>query len=357
MSEPRISIIVPVYNAQDTLGRCLDSLLAQTFGDIEVICIDDGSQDASLALLRDRASHEGRLRVQHQENAGVSVARNVGMRLARGQILMFVDADDELVSEACARVSDVFDREHPEVLTFGLRCVPEEATPLSLRRELAPRAITYDGFRPSLLFKEYARPYACRTAVSASFMRRCHIGFEPGLTLGEDQVFYFVVYPLSAKTVLMPDELYLYTMNEQSKTHESQAGRERLLAKLGQHLHMVEAILREWKGRGLAGRWDAELVEWILDLLMLDVSKLPHVDQHRVYARLVADLRSYLGHQDVAACLVRAPSRACALRIEQAAADPSSDNPVFSRLELPIFYLMRRGLVRCLERVWMRARR
>lgn len=357
MSEPRISIIVPVHNAQGTLGGCLDSLLTQTLGDIEVICIDDGSQDASLALLRDRASHEGRLRVQHQENAGVSVARNAGMRLARGQILMFVDADDELVPEACARVSDVFAREQPEVLTFGLRCVPEEAAPLSLRRELSPRAITYDGFRPSLLFKEYGRPYACRTAVSAAFVRRCRIGFEPGLALGEDQVFYFVAYPLSAKTVLMPDKLYLYAMNEQSKTHESQAGREHLLAKLDQHLRMVEAILREWTDRDLAGRWDAELVEWILDLLMLDVSRLPPADQHRVYARLVADLRSYLGGQDVASCLARAPSRTCALRIERAAADSASDDPVLSRLDLTIFYLMRRGLVRCLERVWMRVRR
>ena len=248
-------------------------------------------------------------------------------------------------------------REHPEVLTFGLRCVPEEAAPLSLRRELSPRAITYDGFRPSLLFKEYARPYACRTAVSASFVRRCHIGFEPGLALGEDQVFYFVAYPLAAKTVLMPDELYLYTMNERSKTHESQAGRERLLAKLDQHLHMVEAILREWMDRGLAGRWDAELVEWVLDLLMLDVSKLPLADQRRVYARLVTDLRHYLGREDVASCLSRAPSRTCARRIERAVADPAADGPVFSRLDLPRFYLMRRGLVRCLERVWMRVRR
>ena len=356
MSGPRISIIVPVHDAERTLGGCLDSLFAQTFGDIEVICVDDGSRDASLALLRDRAGHEGRMRVHHQENAGVSVARNVGMRLARGQILMFVDADDALTCEACARVSAVFDREHPEVLTFGLRCVPAEAAPLSLRRELSPRAITYDGFRPSLLFEEYARPYACRTAVSASFVRRCHIGFEPGLALGEDQVFYFVAYPLSAKTVLMPDELYLYTMNERSKTHESQTGRERLLAKLDQHLRMVEAILREWTDRGLAGRWDAELVEWILDLLMLDVSKLPPVDQHRTYARLVADLRSYLGREDVASCLVRTPSRTCARRIERAAADPASDARVFSRLDLPVFYLMRRGLVRCLERVWMRVR-
>ena len=92
--EPLVSVVVPVFNAEKHLGQALDSLLAQTHGNLEVICVDDGSTDGTPQLLADYASRDDRVRVFNQENAGPGAARNRGIERARGDYLYFLDADD-----------------------------------------------------------------------------------------------------------------------------------------------------------------------------------------------------------------------------------------------------------------------
>lgn len=91
---PDISVIVPVYNAAETLERCVSSLLAQTFGDFELILVDDGSTDASLDICNGCAASDGRVRVLCKPNGGVSSARNLGLDNARGRYVAFCDSDD-----------------------------------------------------------------------------------------------------------------------------------------------------------------------------------------------------------------------------------------------------------------------
>lgn len=115
MNPVTVSIIVPVYNAHDTLTRCLDSIRAQTFSDWELFLINDGSTDDSLAICRAFAAEEARATVIDVPNRGVSAARNVGIELAGGEYLQFVDSDDYLaptmtemlVSRARAHDSDL----------------------------------------------------------------------------------------------------------------------------------------------------------------------------------------------------------------------------------------------------------
>lgn len=93
---PKVSVIVPVYNVEQYLAECLDSIISQTLQDIEIICIDDGSTDNSGKILDDYAVRDGRIRVIHQENCGVSKSRNKAIRSALGEFVMFVDSDDLL---------------------------------------------------------------------------------------------------------------------------------------------------------------------------------------------------------------------------------------------------------------------
>ena len=93
---PAISVIVPVYNVEKVLPRCLDSILAQTFADFELICINDGSPDNSAAVLADYAARDARIKIINQENAGLSAARNAGMQAAEGAYVCFCDSDDYL---------------------------------------------------------------------------------------------------------------------------------------------------------------------------------------------------------------------------------------------------------------------
>ncbi len=91
---PLISVIVPVYNIEECLERCVGSLTAQTYGNLEILLVDDGSTDKSGALCDALAARDNRIRVFHKENGGSSSARNLGIREARGQYLGFVDSDD-----------------------------------------------------------------------------------------------------------------------------------------------------------------------------------------------------------------------------------------------------------------------
>lgn len=99
---PHVSLIIPVHNAEPFLTRCLDSAAAQTEPELEIICVDDASTDASGAMLEERARHDRRFRVAHRAvNGGESAARNQGVALARGEYLAFLDHDDMLEPDAC----------------------------------------------------------------------------------------------------------------------------------------------------------------------------------------------------------------------------------------------------------------
>ena len=94
MNEELVSVIIPIYNVQNYLNRCIDSILNNTYQNVEVICVDDGSTDDSLALIRDIAEKDHRVKVFSQSNQGVSAARNLGIEKASGNYLTFIDADD-----------------------------------------------------------------------------------------------------------------------------------------------------------------------------------------------------------------------------------------------------------------------
>lgn len=109
-----ISIIVPVYNALSTLGHCIESIIAQTYSDFELLLVNDGSTDNTGAICNDYARQDTRVKVIHQQNQGASQARRNGIAQAQGEYLSFVDADDFLEGDYLARLMHALNR-HPEV--------------------------------------------------------------------------------------------------------------------------------------------------------------------------------------------------------------------------------------------------
>lgn len=101
MTEPKISIIVPVYNTEKYLVKCLESLIHQTFENIEIVCINDGSTDASLEILKNYESMDKRIRIIDQNNKGLSETRNVGVKNASANYVMFLDSDDWIDLNTC----------------------------------------------------------------------------------------------------------------------------------------------------------------------------------------------------------------------------------------------------------------
>ena len=108
---PKISVIVPIYNAEKYLERCVKSLIAQTFHDIEILLIDDGSTDASSILCARLKKEDSRIRILHKPNGGLSSARNAGLLAASGAFIGFADADDTVsrhfLKRFCRRLSSI----------------------------------------------------------------------------------------------------------------------------------------------------------------------------------------------------------------------------------------------------------
>ena len=99
--EPTVSIIVPVYNAEKYLKRCVDSILSQDYRDFELLLMDDGSSDGSAEICDGYERADSRVHVVHKENTGVSDTRNQALDMARGTFIQFLDSDDWIVPERC----------------------------------------------------------------------------------------------------------------------------------------------------------------------------------------------------------------------------------------------------------------
>ncbi|MGN1080768.1 MAG: glycosyltransferase family 2 protein [Acutalibacteraceae bacterium] len=119
MSRSRITAVVPVYNAQHTLNRCVDSILAQTIESFEILLIDDGSSDSSSQICDDYAAKDDRIKVFHKENGGVSSARNLGIENAAGEFIGFVDSDDYIAPEMFKELYDAAVSENAGVAVCG----------------------------------------------------------------------------------------------------------------------------------------------------------------------------------------------------------------------------------------------
>ncbi len=118
MNKALFSVIVPVYNVECYLKQCIDSILAQTYCDFELILVDDGSQDSSGIICDEYAAKDSRIAVIHKENQGLISARRIGLKNSLGQYICFVDSDDQISDALLQNASDIISRFSSDVITF-----------------------------------------------------------------------------------------------------------------------------------------------------------------------------------------------------------------------------------------------
>ena len=309
----RLSVIVPVYNVESWIDRCLESLVAQDFGDFEVVCVNDGSTDASRERLAAWEGREPRLRVIDQPNAGPSAARNAGVGAARGDYVSFLDADDRYLPGACGRVVAALDQTGADVLVFGGRVFPEGAPcPEWLAESLHPRDVTYDAFTTDLLLREATRPFVWKLALRRDFFLSSGILLDEDLRFGEDQLFCFSVFPRARRTALISDELYEYQVGRAGSLMTRLDGD--FGAKMLEHNVIVRRILADWDGMGILRAHAEDLVAFALDFSLYDAIKLPDAAYRPVADGLREVLARYWSAADVAGMALPRVTRAMALR-------------------------------------------
>lgn len=186
----KYSIIIPVYNAEATLKRCLDSVLTQDYPDAELLLINDGSTDRSEEICREYAERYPNVVCYSQPNAGVSAARNLGLDQAKGTYILFVDSDDYVEPDYFQKLDRLLEDSDPELVFFSYRLVGESA---SLR--LMPEAVTHDKQETIQYIASFLRKRSKGALWAKVFLRDIieanNLRFDQTLNIDEDVCFVF----------------------------------------------------------------------------------------------------------------------------------------------------------------------
>lgn len=222
MRTPLISVIIPVYNVEKYLHRCLDSVIAQTYQNLEIICVDDGSIDESGRICDQYAVRDARIKVIHQENQGLSAARNRGLDAAEGEYIAFVDSDDYILEGMYKKMLD-------KLLDYSVDlCVCQWQYEFSDGRQVVKRKNidpTIYGCKSSLEFARflYMGNYENGVVVAAwnKLYRRAlldKIRFEG--RIHEDDAFNGRIMAKDVSVYVMEEQFYVYAQNGDSLTNK-----------------------------------------------------------------------------------------------------------------------------------------
>lgn len=205
----RISVVVPVYNVEKYLNRCVDSILNQTFRDFELILVDDGSKDKSGEICDEYAQKDKRVRVIHKENGGVSKARNIGIDMALGEYIMFVDSDDYIDKVMLEELTKE-ELEEYDLVVSSIRMMTNKGELYYSAGEKMHDVKTLledycmDSFSAICLNGPWCKRYRL------DILKQNGIYFNSELSLGEDTVFNFDYIQFCDKIRCMAKSFYYY---------------------------------------------------------------------------------------------------------------------------------------------------
>jgi succinoglycan biosynthesis protein ExoO len=214
-----VSVIIPAYNAEDSLPQAIDSALAQTFCDLEVIVIDDFSADKTLDIaVAFEHSSEGRVRIlKNDSNVGPGESRNRGISVATGDWIAFLDADDKWLPERLQKLSMYFP--DADVVSDDLRVERAGRSTASFLRSRGVKLAGSVQLRAIDMASYHLGPL--KPVIRTSFLREHQLRFDPSLRVGEDFTLFVELLLAGARWTLSPDAYYVYTRSHDSLTSDT----------------------------------------------------------------------------------------------------------------------------------------
>lgn len=268
---PIVSVVIPVYNIEQHLRQCLDSVGGQTLRDIEMICVDDGSTDGSHAILEEYATKDSRFRVLTQQNGGAGVARNTGMARASGEYLIFLDSDDwfdcnfleRMVERAAETEADVticrtveFDTETGQELPSEWMLKTEYlSTEVFSPREIAEHIFQFTYGMP--WDKLYRRSYLDKLGISF-----------PDLKNSEDLAFVFPTL-VSAERIAITEEIFIH-----HRVHRKASVSNSRAAQPDAPYEAFQIVQNYLERNGLEQSYQKSFMNWAMEFLVWHVSNM-----------------------------------------------------------------------------------
>ncbi|WP_198306608.1 glycosyltransferase family 2 protein [Dehalobacterium formicoaceticum] len=212
-----VSIIVPIYNVEKYLHQCIDSLVVQTLSNIEIILVDDGSTDQCGRLCDEYALKDARVKVIHQPNAGLSAARNSGIKCAGGEYIGFVDGDDWVDASMFKVLYDAGKEHHCDIVSCNFSFFYEDSTLRRIEQEekmfISPGIVDQSNIREEIylpVIKGEIFTSCCNKIYDRKFLEENKILFLEGLLLQEDYYFYLDVFTYMKRCFQIDEPLYYY---------------------------------------------------------------------------------------------------------------------------------------------------
>lgn len=226
---PYISIIIPIYNVEKYLKKCIDSILCQSFKDFELLLIDDGSPDNSGKICDDYALKDKRIKVFHKKNGGVSSARNLGINESKGKWICFIDADDWIEKEFCETLRT---KSNDIDLIFFTSCnhYNDGCKKISIPKEII--STTKVDIENTIYYLKYNSinyeffGYTWNKLFKSQIIKQHNIKFIEGLSVKEDEIFTTIYCRYINSIYVIPQAIYNYRVLETGLTAKKKLSKE-----------------------------------------------------------------------------------------------------------------------------------
>lgn len=247
-----ISVIVPVYNAEKYLSTCIESILSQTYTNFELLLVDDGSTDNSGVICDEYAQKDNRIKVIHQENSGVSSARNAGLKICNGDYIQFIDSDDYIKSSFLEILYSAIMNDNSQIAVCKATTVLIDGTEKESNSKVIDNICLEKNEATVFLFNEMNNAL-WNKLISKDVIK--NIAFEEGRTFGEDPYFLVQILNNCDKVSFVPDELYYYRKNEGSITStrfsekklDQVYFKDKMYEYMSEHFPDLKALANKWR--------------------------------------------------------------------------------------------------------------
>lgn len=216
----KISVIVPIYNVEKYLHRCIDSIIAQTYSDIEIILVNDGSPDNSPAICEEYAKTDARIKVIHQKNKGLSGARNTGIKESTGDYIYFIDADDKIEHHAMEQFHNAITKHRPDIVMSNVMQYTLGNLDYNILRNNTPydRLLSIDEIAKYLIQPYYGGsmaniPHVWTKCYRREFVLGNNMWFDESLKRSEDYWFNFFAFNAAESVLAIDQAFYHYYQN------------------------------------------------------------------------------------------------------------------------------------------------
>ena len=275
MKSPKVSVIIPVYNVEEYLPTCLDSIINQTLEDIEIICVNDGSPDNCLKILNEYAKRDSRIIVINQENRGVSGARNHGLETACGKYIVFVDPDDWCEAECLEKaVNEIENDNEVDMVYWGLSVINErDCDEKEINAHRIANRCKWAGKIPvtGALLENLTGCIAGRL-FKTEIIRKHNIHFSK-YKCSEDLHFNLSYWQFTRNIFFIPENLYHYVLRQKSAT-ATMAGFSNPTFAIDNIFNLFKEIYAEFRQNGNLELFDKLIFRSLFQRFMFNISFL-----------------------------------------------------------------------------------